>query len=297
MKPSHLTPNLILDALRVEDAPVLAELMNSPDWPDGPGDRKFKTDEDVRNYVREIDESPLHQYWLVKQREPFATIGVVTFTKRAYLDHFDIGFEFLSEFTRDEFAIEAVTAVLEDVMHDPRHSHILAIAKQDNPGSKRILEKLGLPFEKKISIGKDHIQVYSNTVDKLQLNQITTTFFGLFKNTGQHRPDFGKIHELCLPETIIIKKGSDNEEVFNIDTFIEPRKKILTDGTLTEFEEYEISEDTTVMGHIAQRISRYEKKGYVNGSYFEGRGNKLFQFVKTNNGWKIVSICWEDDGV
>jgi RimJ/RimL family protein N-acetyltransferase len=297
MKPSHQTPNLILDALRVEDAPVLAELMNKPCWPDGPGDRNVKTDEDVRKYVREMVESPLHHYWLVKQREPFAFIGVVTFTKRAYLDHFDIGFECLSEFTRDEYAIEAVTAVLEDVMHDPRHSHILAIAKQDNPGSKRILEKLGLPFEKEISNGKVRLWVHSNTVDKLQLNQITTTFFGLFKNTRQHRPDFGKIHEICLPETIILKKGNENEEVFNINTFMAPRKKILTDGTLTEFEEYETSEDTMVIGHIAQRYSRYEKKGYVNGSYFEGQGNKLFQFVKTNKGWKIVSICWEDDGV
>ena len=100
-----------------------------------------------------------------------------------------------------------------------------------------------------------------------------------------------------MPETIIIKKNNNKEEIFNIGPFIGPRKKILSDGTLTEFEDYELFEDTRVVGNIAQRFSKYQKKGYLNGNYFEGKGNKFFQYIKTNKGWKIASIIWEDENI
>ncbi|HPI11087.1 MAG TPA: GNAT family N-acetyltransferase [Catalimonadaceae bacterium] len=297
MKSSYQTPNLILNSLHPGDEHVILDLINRPGWIDVHGDRNIKTFEDAREFVREIVDSTVLHYWLVKLKESTTPIGMITFTKREFLDHPDIGFEFLSEFTRDEYAFEALKAVLDDVIQNPVHSEVLAIAKNENAGSTTILKKLGLNFENEISNGTDQILVFANTVDKLQLNQLTTTFYSLFKNTRQHLPYFGKIYEICLPETIIVKKGNGNEEVFNIETFIEPRKKILTDGTLTEFEEFEISENTMVIGHIAQRVSRYEKKGYLNGSYFEGQGNKLFQYIRTSKGWNIVSICWEDEPI
>jgi hypothetical protein len=49
--------------------------------------------------------------------------------------------------------------------------------------------------------------------------------------------------------------------------------------------------------NIAQRFSRYQKSGYLNGTYFKEYGSKFFQFIKTNNGWKINSLIWEDDKI
>jgi hypothetical protein len=131
--------------------------------------------------------------------------------------------------------------------------------------------------------------------DKILIDQLTAAFFGLFTNTGNTRPEWEKIREICLAEAMIIKKNGDSEEIYNLETFIQPRKKILSDGTLTEFEEYETKEQTNITTNIAQRYSVYEKKGNLNGSYFEGKGNKFFQFVKTVQGWKISSVIWEDD--
>jgi len=69
---------------------------------------------------------------------------------------------------------------------------------------------------------------------------------------------------------------------------------MLMNGTLTDFEEYETFEETRIAGNIAQRFSKFKKKGYLNGSIFEGNGNKLFQVVKINRDWKISSVIWED---
>lgn len=119
----------------------------------------------------------------------------------------------------------------------------------------------------------------------------------MFTNTNGKKPDFESIDNICLNETIIIKKDKDNEEVYTLDSFITPRIKILTDGTLIEFEEYEVNEETKIVNNIAQRFSKYQKRGYLNGNYFEGSGTKFFQYVKTAKGWKINSVIWEDENI
>lgn len=131
--------------------------------------------------------------------------------------------------------------------------------------------------------------------DKLSIDRLTTMFFSIFTNTNQQQPDWNIIHTICIPETIIIKKDGQAETVYNLVTFIEPRRKILSDGTLTGFEEKETEEETKIIGNIAQRFSKYRKSGYLNRDYFQEYGNKFFQFIKTTNGWKINSLIWEDN--
>lgn len=131
--------------------------------------------------------------------------------------------------------------------------------------------------------------------DKLLIDQLTKKFFSIFTNAHQQQPDWNLIHTLCLSETIIIKKSGITEDIYDLQSFIEPRRKILSDGTLTEFEESEIYEETRIIGHIAQRYSKYQKNGYLNGNHFQEYGSKFFQFIKTNKGWKINSVIWEDE--
>ena len=133
--------------------------------------------------------------------------------------------------------------------------------------------------------------------DKTEIDKITKSFFGIFTNTNKTQPDGTMINNVCIPQTVIIKKSGVAETVYNLENFIGPRKIILTDGTLTDFEERETKEETKIIGNIAQRFSQYEKSGYFNGSYFKMYGNKFFQFIKTQQGWKINSLIWEDDEI
>jgi hypothetical protein len=105
------------------------------------------------------------------------------------------------------------------------------------------------------------------------------------------------LYDICIAETIIIKKSGLTETVYSLDNFIEPRKKILNDGSLKNFKEREIKGDSLIIGNIAQRYSRYQKEGYLNETYFKEYGHKFFQLIKTNQGWKINALIWEDDTV
>jgi len=131
--------------------------------------------------------------------------------------------------------------------------------------------------------------------DKIEINNLTKQFFNLFDNTDNKIPDWTVAQKICIPEIIIIKKIGLTEVVYNLTNFIEPRKAILSDGTLTNFQEHELHEETQIIGHIAHRRSRYQKSGNLSGNLFVETGTKLFQFIKTNNGWRINSLVWEDD--
>ena len=290
MEIKYKTERLILNALCLTDTEFISELVNTQEWIKFIGDRNIRTKEDAKNYIQRIIDNPNINYWVVKLKNDNLSIGIITFIKRDYLEYHDIGFAFLPKYAKNGYAFEATKTVLNDAINKKNHRQILATTITENINSITLLKKLGLNFEKEIEVGKDLLMIYSVTDDNFFINQITKDFFNLFTNTKQKKLELEKINDICFPETIIIKKDKDKQEIFNIETFINPRKKILSDGTITEFEEYEIIGETKIVNNLAQRFSKYQKKGYLNGEYFEGNGTKFFQYTKTTTGWKINSV-------
>lgn len=127
------------------------------------------------------------------------------------------------------------------------------------------------------------------------LDEITRVFYTLFNNKDGQVPPVEKVHELFIPEGIIIKNIDASPVIYNLQQFIEPRIKLLTDGSLLEFSEEEITARTEIFGNIAHRFSTYHKSGILNGNRFEANGMKTIQFINTTDGWKISSLAWDDE--
>ena len=131
--------------------------------------------------------------------------------------------------------------------------------------------------------------------EKLIIDELTSTFFGLFSNKDRNKVDLSAIYQLFIPEGLIIKNVSSEPEIYNLHQFIEPREKLLKEGVLVDFKEEELSERTEIFGNIAHRFCFYHKSGVMSGAAFESRGMKTIQFVKTPNGWKMSSLAWDDE--
>jgi len=129
---------------------------------------------------------------------------------------------------------------------------------------------------------------------KAELDHLMRAFLGAFDNTDGRRPNVDVIREVFIPRGMIISNTGPEPVIYDLDAFIAPREKILTDGTLTDFSEWEITEQTEIFATIAHRSSEYRKSGYLDGEWFEGSGRKLTQFVRTPAGWKMSSLAWED---
>lgn len=137
--------------------------------------------------------------------------------------------------------------------------------------------------------------VMRNHEAKAEIDTLAAAFLGLFSNRGGIRPNLARIHDLFVPQGMIIKNTGASPEIYSLQAFIEPRQVLLTDGTLTDFAESEEWERTLIFGNIAQRTSVYMKSGRLRGEWFSARGLKLTHVVHTPQGWRMSAVIWDDE--
>ncbi|MBV7508944.1 GNAT family N-acetyltransferase [Bacillus sp. sid0103] len=154
------TERLILRRLTPGDAEFILELLNDPSWVRFIGDRGIRTIEVARNY---IVTGPMEMYsrlgfglFMTELKdEARTTLGICGLIKRDGLDDVDLGFAFLSRFQAKGYGFEAASATLEFGMEQLGLKRIVAITSEDNVGSARLLEKIGMKFEGMIKLPHD----------------------------------------------------------------------------------------------------------------------------------------------
>ncbi len=291
---SITTDRLLIQPITVHDCDFIRELVNTAGWLEFIGDRNINSTADATGYIQKIIDNPHTVYWVVNLKDAQSAIGIITFIKRDYLDYHDIGFAFLPAYTGRGYAYEAAAAVLHNILRRYKDPYILATTNSNNVNSIRLLKRLGMYYEKEIEAAGEKMQVYAASTGKLCITETTRLFFNIFTNKEGKQPDFDLLREICIPEVLLISMADSERQVLNLASFTEPRKKILSNGELTDFEEREIYEETTISNNMAQRYSRYEKSGILHGQQFKTQGHKLLQFIKKNHAWKISSVIWED---
>jgi [ribosomal protein S5]-alanine N-acetyltransferase len=153
------TERLILHQLSLEETDFIFNLLNNPGWIKFIGDRNIHNIAAAIDYINKINSNPDFQYWAVKLKTDLTSIGIITFIKRNYLDHHDIGFAFLPQYEKNGYAFEASSVVLKSML--ATHSTILATTIKSNTRSIKLLEKLGLSFDREIQQGNDKLQIYA----------------------------------------------------------------------------------------------------------------------------------------
>lgn len=166
MEINYTTERLSLTKLGLDDYEFINQLVNTFEWKKFIGERNIKTEADAKNYVQKIMDNPNVVYWVVKSKTENVKIGIITLIKRDYLEHYDIGFAFLSEYTKNGYAYEATIAIINDAIENKNHNQILATTIKENINSIKLLDKLGLTFKNEIKAGNDLLQIYAITRDE-----------------------------------------------------------------------------------------------------------------------------------
>ena len=133
----------------------------------------------------------------------------------------------------------------------------------------------------------------SNSKD--EIDALTIDFFRTVSFEEGDKPTYKNLYQLFIESGLLIKNSSTSPEICTVRQFIEPRQRTVDSGELTGFKEVETAELTEIFGTIAHRFSTYKKYGISKGSKFEGRGIISFQFIRTDAGWKISSLAWDDE--
>jgi len=134
-----------------------------------------------------------------------------------------------------------------------------------------------------------------DAADREAIAGLVRTFFAAFVSGPGAAARLDRLREILLPQAVITRTCGLEPAVYDVESFIEPRRELLADGRLTGFREWAEPGRTDLFGDIAQHFCRYAKAGAQDGVAFTGGGMKTFQFVRTGDGWRISAAAWDDD--
>lgn len=132
------------------------------------------------------------------------------------------------------------------------------------------------------------------TNDQSQIEQVVRTFFAAFTSGSDIEARLDGLRELLLPEALIVRTCG-LPTTYGVDGFIEPRRDLLTSGRVTDFREWEVDGTTAVYGDIAHHWCTYAKEWVEDGKQVTGSGAKSIQLVRTEPGWRISALAWDDE--
>ncbi|MEO6686352.1 MAG: GNAT family N-acetyltransferase [Dyadobacter sp.] len=162
------TDRLVIKPLSTNDDNFILELVNTEGWIKFIGNRNIGSPTEANAYIQKVLGNKNLFYWVVKLVDDQQAIGIVTFIKRDYLEHHDIGFAFLPTFSKNGYAYEATHAVLNKLIMEQKLLYILATTVPENESSIRLLKKVGLVFEKEIEIENEKLHVYGASLEKMK---------------------------------------------------------------------------------------------------------------------------------
>jgi RimJ/RimL family protein N-acetyltransferase len=154
------TPRLQLNLISDADREFIFALVNSEGWLRFIGDRNVRSIDDAVAYIKKIQNTPDLFYWVVRLKKDQTPVGIISFLKRNYLEHFDIGFAFLPQYSGQGYAYEASKEVL--AFAKDKHATILATTIPENIRSIGLLTRLGFSFEKEMEVDGGRLHIYNH---------------------------------------------------------------------------------------------------------------------------------------
>ena len=169
--PELETARLALRRFEFADAPFVVTLLNQPSFIENIGDKGVRTIEDAHAYLRGGPMAMYDQFgfglWLATRKTDGAPVGMCGLLKRDILPDVDIGYAYLPEHWGQGYALEAGAATLAHGARKFGLRRVIGVVSQGNSGSIRVLEKLGLQFERMYPMhpGEPEVRLYGRTLE------------------------------------------------------------------------------------------------------------------------------------
>jgi len=166
------TKRLVLQEFSADDAEFILTLLNTPAWLEYIGDKNVRTIEDAVKY---LENGPIKSYiengfglWLVLLKSSRTPIGMCGLVKRESLDDIDIGFALLPGYSKLGYGYEIAQATINYATNVLQINKIVAITDVNNVPSIKLLNKLGLHFEKKLKLSENDTVLLFSPLKKTQ---------------------------------------------------------------------------------------------------------------------------------
>ncbi|MDR7252612.1 RimJ/RimL family protein N-acetyltransferase [Nocardioides sp. BE266] len=312
------TERLLLRPHRMDDLDDLARFHGDPEvvrYVPWPVRDRAATEETLKVKLTQT-ELLAHGQWLVlavEERSSGRVIGEVLM-KWASDEQGEVGFAFAREAQGQGYAAEAATAMLRLAFDDLGFRRITAVVVEGNEPSVRLLGRLGFRQEARFVEGvffkgawvtqlvlaltaDEWRSPRSPSSDTAEIQDVIRRFLDAFTSGPAADVDarLDDLRAVMLPGAVVVRTCGVAPELDDVESFISPRRTILTDGTLTGFSEHAGRGRVDVFGDVAHWFGRYTKDGVMDGERIPGAGMKSVQLVRTADGWRISAMAWDDE--
>ena len=153
------TARLRLRAVTTEDTELMLAVWNDPAFIHNVTDRGIRTHEQAKEAIASGAQKLFTDYgygpYCMSLKSDGSMIGICGLFRRENLDDPDIGFAVLPDYCAQGFASEAADAVVEYARNSLALSTLAAIVAPSNEASIGLIEKLGLTFERMVTMPGD----------------------------------------------------------------------------------------------------------------------------------------------
>lgn len=156
------TPRLILRELSTNDAQNFYELNLNPRVIEFTGDTAFASIDESKNFLQNYSDYQKNGFgrWVVIEKTTNEFLGWCGLKYDSEKNETDIGFRFFEKHWNKGFATESAKACLDYGFKELQLQSIVGRAMKNNLASIKVLEKIGMSYQKEINSGRKEWVIY-----------------------------------------------------------------------------------------------------------------------------------------
>lgn len=110
-------------------------------------------------------------------------------------------------------------------------------------------------------------------------------------------PDWSGMADVFSTHARITRITPEGTDYFDLPTFQAMAQELVRIGAYTAFHETEVACRVERFGNVAHVASAYETRRDPGARACLGRGINSLQLVRENDGWRVLSLCWDEEGL
>lgn len=128
-----------------------------------------------------------------------------------------------------------------------------------------------------------------------EIDVVIAQLFNAISFEENTAPSMSDIKPLFVQRGLLTNFNEETPLTLPVSDFIQYFENQVARGEIPSLEDREVYQHTEIHGRIAHRTSFYEARFKSNDLQPFAVGVNSIQLIKTSEGWRIVSMTWNDD--
>jgi hypothetical protein len=133
-----------------------------------------------------------------------------------------------------------------------------------------------------------------DTEVKDQIDELMELFYQVISFAEGGSPDWNTMARLFSGQARITRITPEGIDYLDLKGFRSLAEELIEVGAFTSFFEREIARRTERFGNVMHVASAYETTISPDAVDYIERGVNSLQLIRESGGWKICSLCWDD---